>query len=170
MKLGKCCNHSENMHQYFNYHNLQIAYTKQGMGNVVVLLHGFGEDGSIWNYQVEYLKDFFTVIVIDLPGSGKSKIDSWVLMVDGSENVDALYTIEFYADCAYALLQKLCIANYTLLGHSFGGYVTLAFAEKYSNILNGFGLIHSTAFADNDQKKANRQRSIELMAEYGSYQ
>ena len=158
------------MRQYFNYNNQQIAYTKQGMGNVVVLLHGFGEDGSIWDYQVDFLKNIYTVIVIDLPGSGRSKIGSWQLFVDEMEKVDNLSTIEFYADCLYALLQQLSIAECVLLGHSLGGYITLAFAEKYGNILNGFGLIHSTAFADSDEKKTNRQRSIGLMEEYGSYQ
>jgi pimeloyl-ACP methyl ester carboxylesterase len=50
-----------------------------------------------------------------------------------------------------------------------GGYITLAFAEKYPSLLSGFGLIHSTAFADNEEKKKNREKGIALMEEYGPF-
>jgi hypothetical protein len=45
----------------------------------------------------------------------------------------------------------------------------LAFAELFPEMLDGFGLVHSTAFADNEEKKQNRQRGIELMEQYGPY-
>ncbi len=157
------------MHQYFHYQNLPIAYTKLGAGNVVVLLHGFGEDSSIWDYQVDFLKSFFSVIVIDLPGSGKSKITNSILTISNSRLTKNLSTIEFYAEVVNALLTYLKINKCVMLGHSMGGYITLAFAEKYADKLDGFGLIHSTAYADSDEKKANRQRSIEMMEQYGSY-
>ena len=157
------------MQAFFQYKNLSVAYTKIGVGEVVVLLHGFGEDATIWNNQVDFLKAYFTVITIDLPGSGKSNIDSWQLIGDGFEDCNSLSTIEFYAAVVDALLAYLTIEKCTMLGHSMGGYITLAFAEKYAKKLNGFGLIHSTAYADNDEKKLNRQRGIDLMALYGSY-
>jgi pimeloyl-ACP methyl ester carboxylesterase len=56
-----------------------------------------------------------------------------------------------------------------MLGHSMGGYITLAFAEKYSSALTSFGLIHSSALADTEEKKINRQKGIELMEKYGAY-
>jgi pimeloyl-ACP methyl ester carboxylesterase len=157
------------MQAFFQYKNLSIAYTKIGAGKVVVLLHGFGEDATIWNNQVDVLQAYFTVITIDLPGSGKSKVDSWQLLVDGIEKVDNLSSIEFYATLVDALLSHLAIVKCTLLGHSMGGYITLAFAEKYADKLYGFGLIHSSAYADSAEKKINRQRGIEMMAQYGSY-
>ena len=49
-----------------------------------------------------------------------------------------------------------------------GGYITLAFAEKYPSLLNGFGLIHSTAYSDSEEKKKIRERGIGLMAQYGA--
>lgn len=158
------------MQGYYSYKNLSICYTKQGSGNAVVLVHGFGEDGSIWDYQTAFLKDFYTVIVIDLPGSGKSKVGSCEIADNGFKLVtNPLTTIEFYADCIHALLQHLTITNCTLFGHSMGGYIALAFAEKYPDVLNGFGLLHSTAFADSDEKKINRQRGVKLIEQYGSY-
>jgi pimeloyl-ACP methyl ester carboxylesterase len=56
-----------------------------------------------------------------------------------------------------------------MIGHSMGGYITLTFAELYPEMLNGFGFIHSTAFADSEEKKQNRLRGIQLIAEYGGY-
>jgi pimeloyl-ACP methyl ester carboxylesterase len=55
-----------------------------------------------------------------------------------------------------------------VLGHSMGGYITLAFAEKYASMLNRFGLVHSTAFADSEEKKKSREKSIGMIGEYGS--
>jgi pimeloyl-ACP methyl ester carboxylesterase len=50
-----------------------------------------------------------------------------------------------------------------------GGYIALAFAEKYSFMLNAFGFVHSTAYADNEEKKANRKKGIDLMERFGAH-
>jgi pimeloyl-ACP methyl ester carboxylesterase len=49
-----------------------------------------------------------------------------------------------------------------------GGYITLAFAEKYPSLLIGFGLIHSTAFADSEEKRKTREKGITFMEEHGA--
>ena len=49
-----------------------------------------------------------------------------------------------------------------------GGYITLAFAEKYPERLNGFTFLHSTAFADSEEKKTARRKSIEFIRKYGA--
>src|SRR3569833_2165674 len=56
-----------------------------------------------------------------------------------------------------------------MLGHSMGGYITLAFAELYGEMLVAFGFVHSTAFADSEEKKQNRLKGISMIEEYGSY-
>jgi pimeloyl-ACP methyl ester carboxylesterase len=141
----------------FNYKNTTISYLKQGKGKTIVLLHGFGEDSNIFNKQVEFLKKFCCVILPDLPGSGESPL-----------NVE-LTTIEDFAAAILALLQHESIETCTMLGHSMGGYITLAFAELYPEKLNAFGLLHSTAFADSTAKKESRKQGIELIKTYGAY-
>lgn len=148
------------MRKYFTYNQSKIAYNIEGQGAPVVLVHGFGEDGSVWKKQVDFLREYFTIIVPDLPGSG------------GSELLDAdrfdSNMIDVYADCLYALLQEEKTVPCAMLGHSMGGYITLAFAEKYPASLHRFGLVHSTAFADGEEKKKNREKSIAMIEEYGS--
>ena len=57
-----------------NIEGKQIFYRIIGSGNPVVLIHGFGEDSTVWNKQVESLKSHFQFIVPDLPGSGRSEM------------------------------------------------------------------------------------------------
>ena len=132
------------------YQNNRIVYAVEGAGKPVMLVHGFGEDSSVWVNQIPFLKDHFQLIIPDLPGSGESA------MVDDM-------SMEGMAEVLKAVADKETNELFTLIGHSMGGYITLAFAEKYSNRLNGFGLFHSTAFADSEEKKATRQKGIEFI-------
>ena len=52
----------------------KIFYTVTGNGKPVLLVHGFGETGEVWNKQIDYLKEDFKLIVPDLPGSGQSEM------------------------------------------------------------------------------------------------
>ena len=148
------------MQQNFRWQDVIIHYRIEGSGNALVLLHGFAEDGHIWDNQINYLKQFCKIIVPDLPGSGQSGFLH-------KENTEV--TIEDYADCIHALLMHEKVSGCILLGHSMGGYITLSFAEKYPQMLQAFGLVHSTAFADSAEKKQNRLKGIKLMEDYGVY-
>ena len=144
------------------YKSSTISYRSFGKGKPVVLLHGFGEDGEIWNNQVEYLKERFQIIVPDLPGSGKS---------DMIEDM----SIESMADVVKEILnhelQKFPLQGAEgVFGHSLGGYITLAFAEKYPASLNTFGLVHSSSFADSEEKKSARRKSISFIKKNGAYE
>jgi pimeloyl-ACP methyl ester carboxylesterase len=146
------------MFKNFDYNDSSISYEVLGEGQPVVLLHGFGESGSIWNNQDEVLQKHCKLIIPDIPGSGNSR------MLRG-ENV----SIEDYADCINALLNQEKVDTCIMLGHSMGGYIVLAFAEKYPDKLKAFGLVHSTAFADSEEKKGNRRKGIEMIKEYGGF-
>lgn len=151
------------MQQTFSYQHQPIAYRVEGEGKPVVLLHGFGEDSHIWDQQIDCLKAHCRVIAPDLPGSASSQ-----LLV--AQTPATPVAIEGYADCIYALLEHEKIASCIMLGHSMGGYIMLAFAEKHPDLLTGIGLVHSTAYADSAEKKQNRTRGIELMETYGGQQ
>lgn len=150
------------MEKKFSFHSTIISYTIKGKGTPVVFLHGFGEDSQIWNKQVSFLQEHCMLVVPDLPGSGKSS-----LLVKETAASDAV-SIEDYADLVYTLLQTENISSCIMLGHSMGGYITLAFAEKYPAMLQAFGLVHSTAFADSEEKKTMRAKAVTTIAQYGA--
>jgi pimeloyl-ACP methyl ester carboxylesterase len=143
--------------QEFLYNNNRICYYTSGQGPALVLIHGFGEDSSIWENQVDYLAKNYRLIIPDIPGSRLSAA------IEGSPS------IEDFAEAVKAVLQKENITCCTMLGHSMGGYIALAYAEKYPAALNGLGLIHSTAFADSDEKKMARAKSIDFIRANGAY-
>lgn len=137
----------------------KISYKVEGTGNLVMLLHGFAEDGRIWNYQVENLKKNYRLIIPDLPGSGKSEmLNGEVLLSDYAEAIKAIADKE---------IDSANETQLTMIGHSMGGYITLAFAEKYPELLNGMGLFHSSSFADDEQKKETRRKGIDFIKKNG---
>jgi pimeloyl-ACP methyl ester carboxylesterase len=143
-----------------NFRNKQIFYRVEGCGKPVILLHGFGEDGNIWNNQIEALKQDHQLIIPDLPGSGQSEI------------LEGDCEIEDYTEVVKALADKEISGNsykdFTLIGHSMGGYISLAFAKKYPGLLNALGLFHSSAFADNEEKIKVRKKNIEFIEKNGA--
>ncbi len=134
-----------------------LSYEVLGEGETLVLLHGFGEDRTVWDGVADTLQKNYKLIIPDLPGSGGSTIlkKDRVLMID-------------FAHCLKAILDKEKIKKCTVIGHSMGGYITLAFAEKYPTSLNAFGLFSSTAIADSEEKKETRSKAISFIKENGS--
>jgi pimeloyl-ACP methyl ester carboxylesterase len=62
-----------------------------------------------------------------------------------------------------SVLDHLKLRKYILIGHSMGGYVSLAFAELFPNNINGFCLMNSTALSDTGEKKKNRDRAVKAV-------
>jgi pimeloyl-ACP methyl ester carboxylesterase len=132
-----------------------ISYIEIGQGKPIVLLHGFVGSKTYWNYVIEPLAKQYRIIAPDLPGHGNSSATT------------NLASISDYAEEIADFIVKLQINSFSLFGHSLGGYITLAFAEKYANYLESFALIHSTALPDTDEAKAKRLAGIEKIQTKG---
>jgi 3-oxoadipate enol-lactonase len=137
------------------FNGIIMAYEDQGSGDPLVLLHGLCGSSEYWDKAIPLLSAHYRVIAPDLRGHGQSGVS------------DEPYMMELMANDIAELLEKLAISKVLLLGHSLGGYITLAFAEKHPDKLNGFGLIHSSGFPDDDKGKANRTKAIEGILEHG---
>jgi pimeloyl-ACP methyl ester carboxylesterase len=129
-------------------------YRSSGEGPCVVLLHGFGEDGAIWHNQWHHL-DGYRLLIPDLPGSGLS-------------NAVPDMSMEGLATVIYNLLQQENVDRCTLIGHSMGGYIALAFLEMYPEKVAALGLFHSSALADSDAKKETREKGIAFIEKNGA--
>ncbi len=128
-----------------------IYYSLLGRGPAIVFLHGFLEDHSMWDNFAASLATQYTVICIDLPGFGKSD-------VFGNH-----HSMLFMAEKTAEILEQEKIDKCLLVGHSMGGYVSLAFAAHFPEKINGMVLFHSQAAADTAEGKKNRDRTIGIV-------
>lgn len=128
-----------------------VTFSDTGKGRVVVLLHGFLGSHQIWNSTIQSLSKSFRVIAIDLPGHGETDCFGYV------------HTMELLAKSVKAVMDSLRLKKYVIIGHSMGGYAGLAFADMYPDNLKGLCLYHSSAYADSEEKKRDRTRSIKVV-------
>ena len=126
-----------------------INYTIQGEGEPLFLIHGYLEALDIWDDFAEALAGEYMVIRMDLPGHGRSEV------------IQDTHDMELLAEAAKTVLDENQIPACTMIGHSMGGYVTLAFADQYPEMVNRFSLFHSHPFPDSEQVRKNRQKAIE---------
>jgi len=134
-----------------SFNNTSIYYETYGNGPAIILLHGFLESSTMWKPLIPDLSRNNHVITIDFPGHGKSSV------------VSEIHTMELMAEVVDAVLQKLQIASATFIGHSMGGYVTLAYAEMFSEKVDKLILLNSTPAADSEERKANRNRALKIV-------
>ncbi len=150
--------------KHITYGNATIYYRITGLGAPVLLLHGFGEDGEVWNKQIDILKAHFTLIIPDLPGSGRSgMVDD--MSIEGMAEVVKTIIVTEQQNCS-----PVNTFTTALIGHSMGGYISLAIAEKYPELLSALGLFHSSAFADTEEKKTARRKSISFIKNNGAHE
>ena len=134
-----------------DYKNTKISYSDFGKGRIIVLLHGFLENQTMWQGLVPELSQKYRVITIDLLGHGESGCVGYV------------HSMEDNAEAVHSVLSKLRIRKAIFVGHSMGGYVALAFAELYPTGVKGLVLMNSTSKADSEERKANRDRAIKAV-------
>jgi pimeloyl-ACP methyl ester carboxylesterase len=139
------------------YQNKRLHYKIGGSGNLIVLLHGFAEDHQVWIHQFEALEKDFKIIAPDLPGSGLSEALE-------TENL----SIEDLARAIDAIIDEENIKQFILIGHSMGGYISLAYEHLFSEKIKAIGLFHSTCYNDSQVKIQNRKKSIEFIKNNGS--
>ena len=129
---------------------LHVADSGKGE-KCVVLLHGYLESMYVWDDFLPLLTPSVRVITVDIPGHGIS------------DAIAEKHTMELMADTLRDMLDAMGIERVTMVGHSMGGYISLAFCEKYPERLDGVVLLSSSPNADTDEKKENRRREIALV-------
>ncbi|MEK3882342.1 alpha/beta hydrolase [Paenibacillus sp. PL2-23] len=139
---------------------VRLAYydskESHGLDTALVLLHGYCGSSAYWEKVVDELAASIRIIAPDARGHG-----------DSSSPDEETYTMELFAEDLAGLFNAIGVRRAVLLGHSLGGYITLAFAERHSEKLAAFGLIHSTSLPDGEAAKANRDKAIEAIESEG---
>lgn len=132
-----------------------INFKVQGEGFPVVLIHGFCENHEMWNSITPALAKHHQIFSIDLPGFGQSPLPEHPI------------SLELVAEMVAEWSKDQGFNQAVFIGHSLGGYVCLALAELFPELIKGIGLAHSTAFADPEEGKVNRDRVIEFIRKFG---
>ena len=135
------------------YKGIKVSYDfRKKKGKItVVLLHGFLESRKVWTDYVKELSKKYAVLNIDLLGHGDTECTAYV------------HTMEEMAGMVRAVLKAHDVRKGFLVGHSMGGYVALAFAEKYPDNVKGICLFNSSAFSDTAEKQKDRDRAIKVV-------
>jgi pimeloyl-ACP methyl ester carboxylesterase len=133
-----------------------LHFFEKGQGPVLLFLHGFCETGEMWRHFADSLSTQYRVLCPDLPGFGASPITHPITCLE-----DVAEQLEEWMDA-------LQIQHPIVLGHSLGGYVALALLERMGDRIKAIGLLHSTAYADDLEKKELRNRVIIFLKKHGA--
>jgi 3-oxoadipate enol-lactonase len=139
-----------------NNNTVDLFYEVHGEGSPMIFLHGFPFDHTIWLPIVPLLCEDAQLILPDLRGFGRSPV------------TDDVYTMRLLADDIIRLMDRLEIEKAVLVGHSMGGYISLAFAQAYPGRLAGLGLVATQAAADNPERRQSRYKTAEAVAHKGA--
>jgi 3-oxoadipate enol-lactonase len=134
----------------------EMAYTDEGEGSVLLFVHGFPLSRRTWSRQVEAFKSSHRVLLPDLRGLGESEATAGPV------------SMFRFAEDLFALWQHLHLEPVTLIGHSMGGYVALAFAKAYPQALQGLVLVGTKSGADSPEAAIARRRLAEKVAKEGA--
>ncbi len=104
---------------FITINNLNVAYQVAGEGDVVVLLHGWGGEADSFKPVFEWLSQTHQVYALDLPGFGQSEIPP------------TAWSTPDYARFVTAFFEKLGIAKAHLIGHSFGGRISIILGAEH---------------------------------------
>jgi pimeloyl-ACP methyl ester carboxylesterase len=133
-----------------------LAHRERGTGPVLVLLHAFPFDSSMWKPQIDVLAATHRALAPDLPGFGQSPL------VPG-------WTIDSAADLVAEWLNEIGVKEPVSLGGlSMGGYIAMAFARRHPQRLRKLILADTKAAADDAPAKAGRAATIDLAKTLGS--
>lgn len=126
-----------------------VHFRDEGRNNkpTLVLLHGLLQNLDVWTSYVLSFMHRLRVVTIDLPGHGLT------------DNFCDVHTMDFMADVVKEVLNAVGVDQCVVAGHSMGGYVALAFAERYPYTVRGLGLVNSHAMADSAAQREQREQA-----------
>jgi len=139
------------MNKIIDYQGRKISYSIEGKGEALLFIHGYLENAEIWSGFTSRFTDKYRVLCVDVPGHGNSEV------------IGQVHEMEEMARIISMILQSETISKVVVFGHSMGGYITMEFLNLYPEMTRGYCLFHSTCFADNEEKKLNRDREISLV-------
>ena len=137
--------------------DLTVSYNDEGENGapVIIFIHGFPFNKSMWDKQLKALKENYRVIAYDVRGHGNS---------DAGKGD---FSIELFANDLLSFMDELKIDKAMLCGLSMGGYIALNAVEKYPDRFDALILSDTTCIADTPEVKEKRMKAIESIKKSG---
>jgi 3-oxoadipate enol-lactonase len=123
---------------------IQSAYSVQGRGSPLFLIHGIGASRHSWDGLIDKLAPHFRCISYDLRGHGRSPLPA------------PPYTLDDLVDDLEQLRAELGIEQAHFAGHSLGGMIAPAYALRYPARVKSLGLYSTAAFRSADDSSKVR--------------
>lgn len=114
----------------------------------VIFVHGFPYDHTMWEDQINFLKDKYFCVAYDVRGLGASFVG------------DGQYTMEFFVDDLFSIISELKLKKPILCGLSMGGYIALRAVERNQDLFSALILLDTRSEADDNTGKLKRAAGI----------
>jgi len=139
------------MEKNTHYQGKRVSYTIEGNGYPLVFIHGYLEYKNIWTNFTKHFLNKYKLITIDMPGHGDTEV------------FRSVHTMKEMAQLVKYVMAENHIFKATIIGHSMGGYITLALVDYFPEVVDAFVLFSSSTMNDSREKKELRDREIELV-------
>lgn len=136
---------------------IKVSYLDEGPAGtpIILFIHGFPLNKTMWSPQIEELKSTYRVIAYDVRGHGDTEI--------GTAN----FSIELFVDDLICFMDSLKIEKVTLCGLSMGGYIALNAALHFPKRFESLVLCDTNCVADLPEVAEKRMNTIENIKKEG---
>src|SRR5262245_27294149 len=136
---------------------MELAYEERGSGPVLMFVHGFPFDRTMWvPQQLAGLARIRTAVAVDLRGHGLSNVMT-----------GANFSMDLFADDVVKTLDAIGADQADFAGLSMGGYVLFSIWRRHPDRVRSLIFIDTKAEADTEEGKAGREKTAELVSEKG---
>lgn len=133
---------------HYTINGLSVNTFGENKSQPLIFVHGFPYDHTMWENQINLLKENYFCVAYDVRGLGKSFVG------------DGQYTMEFFVDDLFAVISELKLDKPVLCGLSMGGYIALRAVERNQNLFSSLILLDTRPEADDNAGKLKRAAGI----------
>ena len=128
-----------------------VYLERQGSGETIVLIHGFGGNKDNWLDFVRHLPPEYRVIALDLPGHG-----------DNPRLTDKIYSVEYLTASVAQAVDALGLQAFHIVGSSMGGYISIVYTARHPERIKTLCLYDNAGLLDVSPHPSDLQTALSL--------